>query len=225
MKPQNLCASFFAATFFLASQSANAQSNGNMGNATIDITRENHYKPWSRIMEKDIDRKRRVWEEISMKTEQNRASAFYAYNFQAPLLDVLIKGVTEDKIKAYSNENDRFTRELTKDEFATAFGQTTAKNTEIVKYLVKEDSLYTNTGEITVRILGIAPVAVVKAADGTVKEQALFWIFYPDARAYLASVPVSGADGWYDIFDKRSYTGMITKLSDPRWADSRASHK
>ena len=225
MKHQRLCAAFFAATFLLMSQSANAQVNGAIGNATLDMGAETHYKPWPKIKEADITRKRRAWEEVNVKSQMSPTSVFYAYNSKMPLVDVLIKGVTEGKIKAYSNEDDRFTHELTKDEFATAFGQTTAKNTEIVKYLVKEDSLYVNTGEITVWVIGIAPVAAIKAADGTVTEQTLFWIFYPDTREYLASVPVNGADGWYDIFEKRNYSGSITRLSDGKWADNKPSKK
>ena len=213
MKPQNFCVLIFLISFFLATQKANAQANGPMDHATLYASRENHYQPWPRIMEKDIRRKRRVWEEIDLKTEDHLGSSFYAYNVQRPLLDVLIKGINENKIKAYSNENDRFTNELKEDEFAAAFGKTNSKNTVIVKYMVKEDSLYIHTGEITTRILGIAPVAAVTAPDGTIKEQPLFWIYYPDARPYLASVPVSGTEGWYDIFDHHSFNGNITKLS------------
>ena len=215
MKHPNLCAAFFAATVLLMSPGANAQVNGPMGNATMDMTAETHYKSWPKIKEADITRKRRVWEDINVKAQMSPTSVFYAYNGKMPLADVLIKGVTAGKIKAYSNENDRFTRELTKDEFATAYGQTTAKNTEIVKYLVKEDSLYVNTGEI----------AAIKAADGTITEQTLFWIFYPDTREYLASVPVNGADGWYDIFEKRNYSGSITRLSEGKWADNKSANK
>ena len=220
MKSQNIYAAVFATATLLMSHNAGAQNNSNLlaANETAKNSYPSHYLPWHPIMEKDIVSKKRIWENINLKAEENNpTSVFGLFNSKMPLIDVLVQGVNEGKIIAYSTVDDRFTHALTKEEFAKDLGKMTSKNTTITRYTIKEDSLVTNTGETTVRIIGLAPVASTTASDGTAKEQMLFWLFYPDCRTYLAANPIIGADGWYDIFEGQTFSAKVEKVHDSKW--------
>ena len=200
-----------AATFLATTQTLSAQITAlPKANGTEKVS-QGHFEPWHPIMERDILRRRRVWEEIRTPDDKLLGLA----NYRRPLLDVLINGINDGKIKVYANPDDRFTRELTKEEFSAQFGKTNAASSHITKYMIKEDSLYVNNGETTVRIVGLAPVSAVTQPDGTVKEEPMFWIYYPDCRPYFSEAIITGTGTWDDFFERRYFTQKITRMAEP----------
>ncbi len=201
-----------AATFFATGPTASAQITALPKTATgTEKVAQGHFEPWHFIKMSDLLRRRRIWEEISTTDDK----LFGLANYRRPLFDVLINGINDGKVKAYANTDDRFTRELTKEEFSAQFGKATTANTHVTKYIIKEDSLYVNTGEITVRIIGLAPVSAVTQPDGTVKEEPLFWVYYPDSRPYFSQSIITGTGTWDDFFERRYFTQKITKMAEP----------
>ena len=212
MKCLNICVVFIVGLSFLISRAALAQNASNFParNNNMKILHSD-YKPWARIAMKDVAKRRRVWEDIDI-TENNN-SKFGVHNTGIALVDAMINGVKDDNIITYSNVNDRFTTSQKPEEFSAISEDIISKHTHITKFVIKEDSLYLNTGEVTVRILGIPPVGYAIGPDGAVKEQPLFWIFYPDWREYLSQYIASGSYSWDDIFERRIFTGKVTKVT------------
>jgi hypothetical protein len=217
MKLQNIITAGFVIALSLICQSAFAQD------ATPATTHENgeqmqpsHFVPWPPIMERDITKKRRLWEDISLNDENN--NYFALTNSRKPLLKILAEGVIEGKIKAYSAKDDRFTHLLTKEEFMEVF--TKCKHTpgsDVAKYAIKEDSLFINTGEKTVRIVGLAPVVPTTMSDGSVQDQPIFWVYYPDCRSYLSLQQVDNDVTWVDVFERQQFKGVITRSTSSPW--------
>lgn len=178
-----------------------------------------NYKPWERIMEKDILWKKRVWREVDCNDKKN--GPFLkgdAGNNGQSLMEVLATGIKSGQVKIYSAEDDRFTTELTYEQLLARLNKPAGDNLQpqAAKYLVKEDWLYVKDAKkIEVRILGIAPVASVVNADGTISEQPLFWIYYPDNREFLSqySTPNAGiAATWDNYFEGRHFGSEIKKV-------------
>jgi len=205
MKYVNTCVAMLAAAFSIICYSASAQNTSIVSNGKAPIP--GHYVPWKPIAMKDVTNHRRVWEDITISEGKN--DIFGKHKTGIGLADALINGVMDGKIMPYSAINDRFTNTLTAEEFSAIV----AKNTPVTKFMIKEDSLFLNSGEIVVRILGIAPVGNFAGADGVVKEQPLFWVFYPDCRVYLSQYMAAGSYSWDDIMERRNFTGKITKVS------------
>jgi hypothetical protein len=67
--------------------------------------------------------------------------------------------------------------------------------------------------ETVVRILGIAPVYVVADKNGEQKEFAMFWIYYPDCRAYLSTFPATAQYSWDEVFNGRHFKAKITRFT------------
>ena len=167
-----------------------------------------------RIAVKDVEKCRRIWKGIS-PDERDQNSRFQAFNAKTPLINVLIQGVNEGKIKAYADGVPLYTTPLTSEEFAAVTKKISGNKN--IKYVVKEDSLILKTGEVTSFMLGLSVVVSTTAADGTVKDETLFCLFYPDCRNYLAETPVIGNDTWYDIFEQHAYTAKVEKVSTDSW--------
>jgi gliding motility associated protien GldN len=189
------------------------------------IPEDTYRLPWDGLREENIVWKRRVWRDIDIHDQKNEA---FVSKLNAPLhsdlISILIQGVFDGKYKAYSAVDDRFTKELSKDEFIkllTPGGNAgIAFNPEkVTKFRIKEDWLYLDTQQIVVvRILGIAPVVQVTMPDGTITEQAAFWIYYPDARNFLAAhkifIQTKEQDiNWDQLFEGRQFNGVISKMN------------
>lgn len=81
--------------------------------------------------------------------------------------------------------------------------------------------------QMFVRVLGICPVRVYQKSfvsedgeeisTGSQAKSALFWIYYPDARSYLAAIPCyatnneAAAISFDDLFQKRRFSSRIIK--------------
>jgi gliding motility associated protien GldN len=178
-----------------------------------------NYKPWERIMEKDILWKKRVWREVDCNDKKNvpflKAAA--SDNGQG-LMGVLATGIKSGRVKIYSADDDRFTTELTYEQLLTRLNIQSGDNLQpyAAKYIVKEDWMYVkDTKKIEVRILGLAPVAIVVNKDATKSEKPLFWIYYPDNREFLSqySTPDAGiAATWDNYFEGHHFGSEIKKV-------------
>ena len=220
MKLKNTLVAFSTFAVCLAYQSSSAQitpiadkheTGGQMYPA--------HFVPWPPIKESEIAKKTRLWEDIVLTDEGN--SFFASANSRKPLLKTLVAGVLQGKIKAYASLDGRFTHALTKEEFLKEFKSKHIPGSEIKKYAIKEDSLYLKTGEKTVRIIGLAPIVATTMPDGTVKEEPMFWVYYPDSRSFLCTHRVSSEVTWDDVFERQQFKGAITKTSPPQSSKSK----
>lgn len=92
----------------------------------------------------------------------------------------------------------------------------------IKKFRIKEDCAFDNRhGHMIVRIIGIAPIREVYDERGNYRgEEALFWIYYPDFRNYLATYEAFSLfeEGlyysWEDILELRYFDSHIVKESN-----------
>ncbi|MEO1516016.1 MAG: gliding motility protein GldN [Bacteroidota bacterium] len=194
--------------------------------------------PYPSIREADILWEKRIWREIDTRQTMNHPFRYP----EAPLVNVLIEGIREGAIKAYSPEDDKFSFEMPADELASTISQSDTVQVmdpetyeityelveddlnpeDIVKYRIKEVWFFdTRYSTLRVRILGIAPIKKVVDDNGNFRyEKPLFWIYYPHCREYLAHQRVftTGNDGaalsWEDHLERRFFDSYIVKESN-----------
>ena len=176
--------------------------------ATLTPDNNVYSLPWDTIMERDILWKKRVWRDVDVTKEINAAFAPGAQN----LANILLGGALKGKLVVYDGKDGRFIRKAEAAELNALTGISA-----VAKYQVKEDWLYVESRKkLVVRIVGIAPVAKATNADGTVSEQALFWIFYPDAREYLAQFKANTNANWDQLLQSRDFGSKITSVVESR---------
>ena len=187
------------------------------------------YVPWPKLMEDDIARKVRVWENIFIGDKGNEAFRSAESN---TLINALVTGVRTGKIAAYTDS--RFQHKMTDEEISAmarnnyigspartkqigaASKFTKGQGIVVPKYYVKEDSLFMKNGKINLRILGIAPVVIkMGSKQGQTVEDPIFWVYYPDCRSYLAQCITGQAPmTWDDVFEGRDFTAKIDSTVD-----------
>jgi len=86
----------------------------------------------------------RVWEEIDITKNKE---LFTAKNNGNDLMDVLIAGVTNGKLSVEDASANNLPRRILSREEALA-QCAKAKSTPVTKYILKEDSLWVNNGEV-----------------------------------------------------------------------------
>jgi len=220
-----------AALFAIAATSTFAQSTATDSNPKLEtveglrpeqyVTEDKTYAlPWERLPEKNILWQRRVWREINVTSAGH--AAFSKEHSGNNLASILLQGAFDGKIKAYSTADDRFTKELSRDELIAQL--TPGKDNPLYnpanvdEYSIKEDWLFLkDENKLIVRILGIAPVGNVKIKDGVTLHEPLFWIYYPDAREFLAQQKNAAGVSWDQVFEGRSFTSHAVRGSEPRY--------
>ncbi|NCX94972.1 MAG: gliding motility protein GldN [Chitinophagia bacterium] len=201
--------------------------------------------PWQSIKEAGILWKKRVWREIDIYEKLNMPLRFEGDELTGGgmLLEILAYYLKDNKLYAYTVNNDRFGQKLTKEEISAKFdpqidsismedpetGLTVkvATNKEfnpqfVTKYRIKEDWIFDkNTVSINVRIVGIAPIIDIYDNNGNYKgPQTMFWLYYPDVRKYLAQYFVyndandAHRQTWDEYFEQKCYSAKITKISN-----------
>jgi hypothetical protein len=180
-----------------------------------------HYTPWKPIAEKDIVKKVRVFEEIDIAKNKE---LFAVKNNGNDLMDVFIAGEASGKLSVEgASDGGMPTKKLSHEEFLAQCAK--VKSTPVTKYILKEDSLWLNTGEVVLRILSIAPVVSVKPAIGSAVERELFWAFYFDAREHFLSHAASPSLSWDEVFVGRHFTGTIVKRTVSEFQRAASSQK
>jgi gliding motility associated protien GldN len=201
---------------------------------------------WQPIRSTDVLWQKRVWREIDTREKQNMVFRYSGDESTGGgmFIEILIDAIKRGKIKAYSNMDDRFTSELTKDQLmeqtsgkvdsTPVIDPVTGVETMIItrrdfdpstitKYRIKEDWIFDrNEGKMVVRIIGLAPVKDLYGDDGIYRgSQAMFWLRYPDIRVELAKYEVFNPENdvdratWDEFFESRQFSSKITKVSNP----------
>ena len=178
-------------------------------------------------------------------------------NFFKILTSILESDTTN--VKAYAPNNDRFTTQFKMDSVLTLLlgpmvkkpltrpdgtvvdtsfrdptyaGADIPTDSSIYTFRVKAQYIFDNrTSRMHYRILGIAPIAMIKKTvdvdDGsggkrsvdTVIRKTLFWVSYPKIRTYLANRDVYNPNNqkrmisWSDLLEARYFDSRITKSS------------
>jgi gliding motility associated protien GldN len=177
-------------------------------------------------------------------------------NFFKILTSILESDTTN--VKAYAPNNDRFTTQFKMDSVLTLLlgpmvtkkldkgdkivdtsfrdptyaGADIPTDSSIYTFRIKAQYIFDNrTSRMHYRILGIAPIAMIKKtvdiADGSggirsvdsVIRKTLFWVSYPKIRTYLANRDVYNPNNqkrmisWSDLLEARYFDSRITKSS------------
>lgn len=198
---------------------------------------ENRVLPYEPIREADIAWEKRIWRILDTREKMNLSFRYP----EKPLFNVFREMVENGDITVF--EDEKFQTPLTAEEVAkklnridttTVFDYDTyEEKIEIVKseinwedinrFRVKEMWYFDQeTSRMGVRILGIAPEKDYFDDDtGEFKYSLpLFWIYYPEAREYLAKHRVFNENNdiapmtWTDLFDQRFFASVIYKASN-----------
>ncbi|HMN89202.1 MAG TPA: gliding motility protein GldN [Saprospiraceae bacterium] len=200
---------------------------------------EKRVLPYDPVREADIFWEKRIWRVVDVREKMNLPFAYPP----RPLFTILMDAAKNSEITVYSTEDDKFTQPLTAEEVAakgasvdtvTTFDPETYDETikivvneinpeDIKRFRIKEVWFFDKElSTLRVRILGIAPLRDIKDDNGNfLYEQALFWVYYPDARNLLAKEQVFNIAGndasplsWEDLFEMRFFSSYIMKDSN-----------
>lgn len=213
-------------TLLMIGLTANAQSTL----STISpASATEQYATYNGLMERDVAWKKKVFRDADLSDNNNRPLFMNGNgDDHCALAGILVDGVRNGKIKAYSPKTENFNYTLTADEVndilknATEAGNLVSAD-KISRFRIKEDWLFVDKdkpGHMEVRILGLAPCASTVADDGTATIKPLFWIYYPDAKAYLAAHQMATTSkdvqpvSWDDMITGRKFSSKIISVGN-----------
>ncbi len=192
---------------------------------------------------------KRIWRVIDLREKINHPLYYPTSPIldRKSLFDVIKDGIAKGSITAFGNPamDDEFRMELTKSEaeallikwdsanqvedpnnpgamMAAPIKKVTSSDM-VWKYWVKEDWFFDRQRSVLdVRIIGICPLIEKKTETGesTGADQALFWVYFPEARPDLANQVVymrhndSERRTFDSIFWKRMFSSYIRKESN-----------
>jgi|GEM_PF-3272959 len=153
--------------------------------------------PWGYLMERDIAWKQRVWCDYGIgATTKDPGLA-------SPdvLTSLLLTAANDGRLQAYSNADDRFTEELTKPQVNALYQKYKDGQMPVTKFRIKADWVLVGfCNMMTCRIVGIAPITETPAADGAVRDEVMFWVYFPDARDMFSKVKIANTDESWDHY-------------------------
>lgn len=202
--------------------------------------------PYPHLRQADVMWERRIWEVIDLKQKMNQPLYLPLEQIQnrKSLFDVMRTGILEDfSLTAYSlgptQEDDEFHYPMSVEEVDSLLNPVVIRYREnletgekepvenvepissgdVVAYKIKEVWIFDKQrSERYVRILGIAPVVLLKNDQGEVKgKKDLFWLYYPECRYVFANNEVYNLHNeaqrmtFDDLFQKRMFTGYVIK--------------
>jgi len=201
-------------------------------------TKENEILRYDHIRESDVLWSKRIWRVIDVREKMNLP---FTYPKQY-LIDIFLDVVKKNDVAVYTTED--FTTALNRSEVQKKLGSTDSISVidpdtyeeviqvvqnkfnpeTVAKFRLKEDWFFDEeTSTLRVRLLGIAPIEDVLDDNGNLRgERAMFWIYYPDFREYLAKYevfnPFNDAQRltWEDLFEMRFFSSYIVKESNVR---------
>lgn len=204
---------------------------------TRQVVSERPMLPYQPVREADILWEKRLWRVIDVREKQNLAFSYP----EAPLFQILADAVKAGQLTAYTDDSfgeamplAQVENELAETDTIIVFNlvteeeevkviQNTLDPASVRRFRVKEAWWFdTNTGELRVRILGIAPLMEVEKNGEFRYEKPLFWVHYPSARPLLARQKVywpgdnmAATLTWEDVFEMRRFSSMVYKESNP----------
>lgn len=222
------------------------ESPGGFVNDDIFVHLHTEYKkpiPYSPLRQADVIYSKRVWQVIDFREKMNQPFYFplNEQEYWKSLYLVLKNAIMADKLVAYDGEKgEDFSTTISSkklkvflkgsakavEQFDPDTGNSlgyvdtypdSVKSTDVIKLRIKEVWYFDKQrSELQVRILGLCPVSVKTTAVG-VSTKALFWVYFPYARPFLAQAEVfntkNGAERrtYDDIFWKRMFSSYIYK--------------
>ncbi|MEN9611267.1 MAG: hypothetical protein RLZZ628_2081 [Bacteroidota bacterium] len=219
----------------LSKPDADAPLDGIVQKSTII---EKQILPYETVREADIMWEKRIWRVLDVREKMNLPFSYP----EEPFIGILMKGVQDTVLKAYSIEDDKFHHKLSAKEVMSLgssidtipyFDPVTYEQKfrivrnqmdpdAVKRFRIKEVWFFDKESSVLkVRILGIAPLKDQTDEMGNfLYEQPLFWVYYPDCREYLAKhrVFLEGNDAnpmsWEDLFEQRRFSSYIFKESN-----------
>jgi gliding motility associated protien GldN len=201
---------------------------------------------YAALRQADVVFARRIWREIDVREKMNQ----YLAAPNSRLIDVLIEAIKNDELRAFDAtptkkhpNGDDFATLLTSKEamLKLADSVVVTKTDEkgdivgtrkemgefnpdsVVKFRIKEDWIFDKQRSVyEPRIIGIAPLIQIKMGGTSSDYQPAFWIYFPEARAILASRTIvrKSNDASNLTFDqaflKRIFSSYIVKESNEK---------
>lgn len=210
------------------------------------------------VQEDDVFWAKTVFREIDVREKLNHPFAYP----RAPFMTILLDIVQKNDIAVYKEDffsGREFSEESNWDDVKSDFVKTedvtvydldasgneieltetiteSFRSSKVKRFKIKEVWYFDKKhSRMKVRIMGIAPLVEVTAADldadavlvqqlgltGQAAQQTLFWVFFPDLREHLARYetinPLNDAlrMSWDDLLTSRYFSSYITKTSNP----------
>ncbi len=195
------------------------------------------------LREADIIWTRRIWRVVDMREKMNQPFYFpeQPQNDWKSFVQILVDGVREGTITAYSIMSDQFLYPITAKELSDQLDKpqrVTLKRpdnpdeeydtiitkkfeaSDVKKFRIKEDWYFDKQRSVLeVRILGICPVGDNLDEKGEYRgDQPLFWVYFPECRELFARNEMfnlkNGSAGrltYDDVFMKRLFASYIYK--------------
>jgi gliding motility associated protien GldN len=200
--------------------------------------------PYQGVREADVIWAKILWREINLGEKVNLPLYFpkQPMDDRYSLIDLLLKGINEQKILAFDTDDDEFKVPIVLESIYNRFGSRVdtldieqadgsmkrvvdtikANTSEVKKYLVKELWYFDKqSSTMQVRILGLCPVRVYLQKDTKEELQMkLFWINYAECRDLLVQHQVYNDRNdalrlsFDDVFLKRRFSSIIKKESN-----------
>jgi len=201
-------------------------------------TKDNEILGYDHIREADVLWSKRIWRIIDVREKMNLP---FTYPKQ-PLINIFLDIIKKNDVAVYTTED--FNVALNKEDVSGKLGSVDSvsvidpetyeevikvvrndfNNETVAKFRLKEDWFFDEeTSTLKVRLLGIAPIEDVLDDNGNLRgERAMFWIYYPDFREYMAKYevfnPFNDAQRltWEDLFEMRYFSSYVMKESNVR---------
>lgn len=197
--------------------------------------------PYEKMREGDILWSTKIWRVIDVREKMNLTFSYP----KKPFFTILVDGVRDGALTAYSVEDDEFSFPIAVEDVESmlfsvdsieVIDPDTYETTirvepnetdpdDVKRFRIKEMWYFdAESSTMRVRILGIAPIIDKVDDDGNfVREQPLFWVYYPDCREWLAKYRVANFAGneaspitWEDLLEMRFFSSYIYKESNIR---------